>query len=57
MRQIELLMRELNLTDEIINSTVQKINLICSNNLSTSYNNTNSFMTMLGNGDGNGSQY
>lgn len=48
-------MRELNLTDDIINSTVQKINIICSNNLSTDYNNSGRNMALAGNGNGNGS--
>lgn len=48
-------MRELNLTDDIINSTVQKINTICLNNLTTECNKSGRKMALAGNGNGNGS--
>ena len=48
-------MRELNLKDDLINSTVRKINTICSNNIAKNYNKSNYKMAMAGNGDGNGS--
>ncbi|MEW5820359.1 MAG: hypothetical protein AB1782_09225 [Cyanobacteriota bacterium] len=55
MSQIESLMKELNLGDDIIQSTVNKINTICLKNSEFNIFGGHALLSMLGNGDGNGS--
>jgi hypothetical protein len=54
MQKIELLMRELNLGDEQIFSTLVKIDYLCAKNGYTQEYRTRNVMNISGNGDGNG---
>lgn len=52
MREIELLMNELNVEQETINKTINKIHHICSQRITTATRTRK--MAMMGNGNGNG---
>ncbi|MEW5822543.1 MAG: hypothetical protein AB1782_20285 [Cyanobacteriota bacterium] len=54
MTQIENLMKDLNLTDETITNTVNKINSICSRYDISETTGLTGTLPLLGNGDGNG---
>lgn len=54
MSKIELLMRELNLSDSVINQTLFKINYICSKYDYDDDSYSMKSLAMGGNGDGNG---
>lgn len=54
MSNIEILMRELNLDEDIIKNTVHKIDFICSKYTFSGNITAGSYINMGGNGNGNG---
>jgi hypothetical protein len=54
MKEIELLMKELNLGEDVISQTLIKIDFICTRKGISPKFSTGSNMRLFGNGDGNG---